>query len=147
MSRDSLEQRFWNKVDTSGECWLWTGARYSNGYGRMRCAPEFSYQNAHRVSWFLQHGSWPPRRLYVCHSCDNKLCVRPEHLFLGTSQDNMLDASNKNLKIGRPRQTACKRGHEMSEQNTYVQIIKGRRSPLRRCRICMSLRRRGLINA
>lgn len=86
------EERFWPRVSKSEGCWEWTGPRYPNGYGM------FSYQGrtqgTHRVAWMLTHGPIPDG-LQVLHRCDNRPCVRPDHLFLGTQADNLRDCRAK----------------------------------------------------
>lgn len=87
-----LEGRFWSKVDKSGECWLWTGGTNPKGYGKIKINGK--WQLAHRVAYELQVGPIPPG-LFACHHCDTPLCVRPEHLFLGTPRDNAHDMMAK----------------------------------------------------
>lgn len=80
----------------SNGCWEWAAAKSSNGYGRWSCQ-EIGYRDgisSHRASWILHNGKIP-NGLFVLHKCDNKCCVNPEHLFLGTQADNMKDRDRK----------------------------------------------------
>ncbi len=87
-----MAERFWEKVDKSGECWLWTSTCYPNGRGQFKVHGKTL--KAYRVAYELAYGPIP-EGLMVCHKCDNPTCVRPEHLFLGTCGDNLRDASAK----------------------------------------------------
>jgi len=87
------EERFWAKVQKTLSCWLWMGKpRNEWGYGQMRVNGKKEYP--HRFSYILHNGSIPDG-LVVCHSCDNPACVNPNHMFLGTHEDNMRDMRAK----------------------------------------------------
>lgn len=89
----SRECRFWAKVQKSDGCWMWRGGKSDKrGYG-LTCG-----DYAHRVSWKLHRGEIP-EGLEVCHHCDNPSCVNPEHLFVGTRQDNLKDMARKGRQV------------------------------------------------
>lgn len=92
----SQEEVFWLKVNKSPKinktCWEWIGKSLTSGYGKMRF--NGTPQGSHRISWQIHHGNIP-EGLNVLHKCDNRLCVNPEHLFLGTQKDNMVDMVKK----------------------------------------------------
>jgi hypothetical protein len=91
LSQDTLE-RFWDRVNKSDNCWVWTAGKTAAGYGCLRRKQKLLL--AHRVSWEFANGPIPDG-LEVLHKCDNPSCVRPDHLFLGTQTDNMNDMVSK----------------------------------------------------
>lgn len=96
MSAGLLKDRFSQKfVKCPSGCWEWTASTTNSGYGRIREAGLFSPTLlAHRVSWLIHHGEIPDKSL-VLHKCDNRKCVNPSHLFLGSYKDNAIDRETK----------------------------------------------------
>jgi len=100
-SQESLEIRFWLKVDkkSEDECWPWIGQRLKSGYGRISLgAKKEGSEGAHRVSWILANKQKIPDQMFVMHSCDNPSCVNPKHLSIGTPKQNHDDMVKKGRK-------------------------------------------------
>jgi hypothetical protein len=97
-----VEERFWRMVDKKGdeECWEWTGALDSFGYGIIKDEKPRGGRliKAHRLSHRIHFGDIPVG-LYVLHKCDNRKCVNPNHFFLGTYQDNSDDMYKKGRNV------------------------------------------------
>lgn len=108
--------RFWAKVDRTGDCWPWTAGRSSDGYGRFSI--RHRTLNAHRVVWEWMNGPIPDG-MCVRHRCDNPPCVRPDHLMLGTTDDNMKD------KVARGRQPRGKTHYA----HLHPETRRGERNP------------------
>jgi hypothetical protein len=147
------KRRFWEKVtpEPNSGCWLWAGSTQSNGYGQFQHGGrrDFAILRAHRVSYFLSLGLEPRlqssdmKTSVVMHSCDNRSCVNPGHLSIGTASRNQLDCLSRGrraqakLSIGdvaeiRLRLAAGETGRALSDEygvsGTQISNIKHRRS-------------------
>lgn len=116
-------------------CWLWLGAIAPNGYGKICIRDNGTKQShgAHRISYETFRAKIPSG-LYVLHHCDNRACINPDHLFIGTQKDNVADMNRKN-RHPHPFKDACKNGHPFNEKNS---ILRGEGNA-RRCLICARL--------
>lgn len=100
-------ERFFSKVNKTDGCWEWTGSFTTTGYGSFY---DKKMYRAHRFSWVLFNGDIPDG-LHVCHTCDNRKCVNPEHLFLGTNMDNLNDRQNKGRQAKGTKNGRYTHGH------------------------------------
>jgi hypothetical protein len=115
--------------EADGGCWPWTGCKTHNGYGQGTFAQKRYV--AHRASYEEFVGKIPAG-IFVLHRCDNRACIRPDHLFLGTAADNTADMMAKGRHVA-PKKDYCIRKHPMSD--SYVSP-KGKRN----CRECQRMR-------
>lgn len=103
--RKTLQHRFWERVNKTKTCWLWTGAVNDDGYGEISAGKKYGRKGkgmvlAHRLSWMLHKGKIPQGKC-VLHTCDVRRCVRPKHLWIGTRIDNNNDRTKKGrVKVG-----------------------------------------------
>jgi hypothetical protein len=113
-------ERFWSKVDTSGDCWLFMGACTAAGYGEVTVAGRLWY--AHRFAYTITYGPIPDG-LFVCHRCDTPPCVRPAHLFAGTHSDNMRDMLAKGRQAGPETRARGDRNGRRLHPERYTTIV------------------------
>ena len=113
LSREKTDTRFWGKVNKSGtqvsymdsRCWEWKSSIGSSDYGTFGTVGRT--WGAHRYSFAIHNPDVVMTSdLFVCHHCDNRRCVRPDHLFLGTQKDNLQDAKRKG-RLGKREQREC----------------------------------------
>ncbi len=131
---DDLRERFFENVlivPYDKGCWLWMGGQNMAGYGMFCQGKRGTHIRAHRASWLIHNGPIP-EGLLVCHKCDVRNCVRPDHLFLGTKLDNAQDALKKG-KLGPQVETLKRiRGTYIGEKHptsklTNAQVMEMRR--------------------
>jgi hypothetical protein len=119
-----LEQRFWAKVIKTDGCWIWKGA--TEGGGRGQIWVNGRMQKAPRIAYALCRGE-VPASAYVCHKCNNPLCVNPDHLYIGDRKSNIRDCININeyanqkltWEYVREIRAKCKRGEYRKWANKY----------------------------
>lgn len=118
-------------VITEAGCWEYQAHR--NTFGYIQVVVGQDRWMAHRLMYALMKGDLPPK-LYVCHTCDNRCCINPDHMFLGDHLANQQDKHRKG-RCPQKAKTHCPHGHPYTEENTYV-CTRG----FRACRECQRIR-------
>lgn len=122
-----IEERLFAKVDATGICWLWTGAKNRGGYGAISKGRREGAAVVHRVVWELLVGPIP-EGADLDHLCRVRACCNPDHLEPVSRAVNVARGSHR---AGAPRRTHCKRGHAFTAENSIPNGPNGRA-----CRIC-----------
>jgi hypothetical protein len=128
----NVTERFWAKVDKSGDCWQWTAALNSAGYGKFSVGSKQQLL-AHRYAYELMVGPIP-EGLELDHLCRVRRCVNPAHLEPVTTRENVMR--------GYARKTHCVHGHEYTPENTRLVHRANRPGPFRLCLACRRQRDR-----
>jgi len=124
----TLEERFWAKVDRQADdqCWPWTAAT-TKGYGRVWDTSLGRHRRATEVALTLT-GTAVPAGVFVCHHCDNPICVNPSHLYVGTATSNVRDMDARGRRVSRVPHPAARgeRNHQAKLSDAEVVAIRGR---------------------
>jgi hypothetical protein len=133
--RTPLAERFWPRVDKSGDCWVWTGTMTATGYGRIANERGEKPQSAwaHRVAYTLTKGPIP-NGLVLDHLCRNTACVNPDHLEAVTQGENILRGHNPSVL--RHHAGVCSQGHELTPDNMHMNGHKKSGREAYVCAIC-----------
>ena len=126
----TLEARFWDKVEKTDGCWLWKGFKNYGGYGVIHAYKGKNFL-AHRVSYELHKGKIPKEK-YIDHLCRNRACVNPNHIELVTFKENIL--RGESFSAINAKKTHCPQGHEYSKENTIIHHAHGGKG--RYCQKC-----------
>lgn len=127
----TLEERLWDRVDKNpgqgpnGDCWQWMGYVHPTGYGQIgRTTQPGDNINTHRAAYIVAKGEIPDG-LWVLHTCDNRLCCNPDHLWLGTPKENTQDMISK----GRRRKASdTPRGEDVSLAKLTEEMVRAMRA-------------------
>jgi hypothetical protein len=115
---DRLDVQIFHSPDG---CWYWLGCTYPSGYGSIYYKDRI--EATHRVSYKLYKGEIP-KGIHVLHKCDNRLCINPDHLFLGTNTDNVKDKVSKNRQY-RPFGIKCPKAKLDDNKVKEIRSLKG----------------------
>lgn len=130
-AQETLPKRFWSYVQKTSKCWLWKGTRFNTGYGSIYTG-SYTCSLAHRVSWMLHRGEISDG-MQINHRCDNRACVRPAHLYVGTQQENVDDAIARNRFV----LPAIRRG----EENNKAKLTAGQVRQIRKAHVDRTMTR------
>lgn len=118
---EKLKKSFEKHVLRQEGCWSWKGPITKSGYPVMSCRPEIGSDRGHKASWLIHKGEIP-QYMCVCHSCDNPICTNPDHLWLGTHQENNDDKMNKGRNRWAP--PPVKKGEENASSKLKEEQVR-----------------------
>lgn len=113
------------RVNSSTECWEWKGLKGSSGYGHFKVFGKFV--GCHRYSYEL-HNGYIPEGMEVIHSCDNRICINPDHLSVGTHSQNMKEAKDRNrIRKGQNHPSFGREGRKGEKSSQSIRVfVKGK---------------------
>ena len=108
ITAEKFKEKFWHQVDIKDktQCWEWKAGK-NKGYGCVKVPHLFFTQLAHRISWIITFGEIS-EDLFCLHKCDNRSCVNPSHLYIGTAKDNAIDKETRNSFVRGPKRVLDK---------------------------------------
>lgn len=137
LSDEKFAQKFWSNVEKTEGCWLWKVSINTQGYGNI--TRQYKKILAHRYSYEQSNGSIPNGH-EIDHICENKICVKPDHLVAVTRSDHAKHTAQmiRNRSMDR---THCTNGHELNNENSYIYSRpKGAEGNMRRvCKLCKKM--------
>lgn len=136
MTVEQQVEKYIYREPNSG-CWIWTASLCADGYGKARNSSFPSETLAHRLSWLYYKGSLP-RFMEIDHKCRVRCCVNPSHMEVVSHAVNVLRGIRSPERHRNGRKTHCKRGHELSGENLYIDRYTAKTT--RQCRTCRALR-------
>ena len=128
-----LDKSFWDRVEKTTNCWNWTGALNTDGYGQIKIKQK--YYQVHRLSYENSKGKIPVG-LQIDHLCRNRKCVNPDHLEVVTIKENVMRSNG--FPAQNSRKTRCPQGHEYSKENTGISKLHN--FTARYCKACKRIK-------
>lgn len=129
---DIIQQLLTHYKITAGGCWVWSGKYFANGYGRIaRYLPRAHFHMRAHIAAYQFYKGYIPKGLFVCHRCDVKGCINPDHLWLGTNKENQDDAVKKG--VFEKYWTAERRKERSSKNSGSGNPMFGKTGPLAPC--------------
>lgn len=127
----NVMSRFWDKVEKTNNCWMWNGAKTTNGYGLFWYDGKSTLTHRFIYELLMNH---IPNNLTIDHLCRNRACVNPSHMEVVNIKENTRRGISKIISSTNSKKRHCKHGHEFTVENTYHY------RNMRQCRVCHNKR-------